>query len=446
MLTHILTTLPLVLSLFSGAVAAPAPAYERDFVITAYYSPLPGQCCYVTGSEATDRDLNGHGTHGADGTPVYPGMVAAPQSYAFGTRITLPGIGIVTVHDRGGAIVEQGVSDRLDIWMGAGEEGLARAMAFGVQRVRGTVHPVGSSMPAEKLVLTDFEAPQERIAPYAVAPLQDIRAKLGDRTWSVRMLQEALRAAGLFDHPITGFYGAVTQQSLRTFVERYGLHAPDDTLTAEVSAYLLAQQTVDGRTLPHGEIGRGSSADDIRSVQRLLRNLGFYDGRTDGKYSDVLKNAILAFQKQQQLVADSSSPGAGRIGPKTLGALERRWKMRIVKRVAQKLLAARTVRETLAKRNQLVTRTMSKGSKGQDVTLLQKFLATQGYFDAKKVNGYYGDQTAAAVEAFQRDRKLVTFWSAKGAGVVGPLTLQKLQDEVVQTGVKRVAAFGWAAL
>ena len=79
--------------------------YERDFVITAYYSPLPGQCCYVKGGEIADKILNGNGTHGADGTAVHPGMIAAPKSYAFGTRIQLPGIGIGTVNDRGGAIV-----------------------------------------------------------------------------------------------------------------------------------------------------------------------------------------------------------------------------------------------------------------------------------------------------------------------------------------------------
>ena len=35
----------------------------------------------------------------------------------------IPGIGFVAVHDRGGAIK----NNRLDIWMGEGEEGLSRA-------------------------------------------------------------------------------------------------------------------------------------------------------------------------------------------------------------------------------------------------------------------------------------------------------------------------------
>src|SRR5688572_25464870 len=70
------------------AVAQEAVApQEIDFVLTAYYSPLPGQCCYVKGGLVADKVLNGNGTHGADGTSVYAGMLAAPPSYAFGTKV-----------------------------------------------------------------------------------------------------------------------------------------------------------------------------------------------------------------------------------------------------------------------------------------------------------------------------------------------------------------------
>ena len=83
----------------------------------------------MRGTYAADTLLNGKGIAGADGTGVYLGMAAAPQSYEFGTRIVFPGIGTVTVHDRGGAITElETGAHRLDLWMGYGEEGLARAL------------------------------------------------------------------------------------------------------------------------------------------------------------------------------------------------------------------------------------------------------------------------------------------------------------------------------
>lgn len=444
MLTHILTVL-LVLLARADAVSA-GGGVQKHFVITAYYSPLPGQCCYVTGSEEGDRTLNGHGTHGADGTPVYAGMAAAPASYAFNTRIALPGIGTVTVHDRGGAIVEQGQSDRLDLWMGSGEEGLARAMAFGVRRVTGTVYPPGTAQPEERFALEEFAAPPEEISPYAVGNLLHVAAALGDRTWSVRTLQSALAVAGVFDHPATGFFGAVTQEGLRAFIARYGLRAPDDRLTPEVAAYLLAEDAAGERSLPIGHIDRRASKEDIRYVQRLLRGFGLYDGRTDGRYSQALQDAIVRLQQEAKLVADASSPGAGRIGPKTLAVLERRWKNAVVRRAAEALIVRRTVEERLAAAERLVSRPLAKGSKGKDVSLLQRFLAEKGYFDIASMNGYYGDQTAAAVEAFQRDRGIVTLLSRKGAGTVGPATLQRIRTETVQVAAKRVAAQGWSAL
>jgi hypothetical protein len=105
----------------------PAPAvdtsggspYNQTFIISAYYSPLPGQNKYITGSYKGDIRLNGGGIHGADGTNVYPGMIAAPKGYTFGTKMTIPGLGTVAVHDRGGAIVHSGVRknayDRLEM-------------------------------------------------------------------------------------------------------------------------------------------------------------------------------------------------------------------------------------------------------------------------------------------------------------------------------------------
>src|SRR5690606_16583 len=92
-------TVPLHLRAVLGIVAILAPyhvlttpaehtePYTQEFLITAYYSPLPGQCCYVKGGYVADKILNGEGHTAADGTGVYPGMIAAPPGYAFGTVV-----------------------------------------------------------------------------------------------------------------------------------------------------------------------------------------------------------------------------------------------------------------------------------------------------------------------------------------------------------------------
>lgn len=68
--------------------------YTTSFVSTAYYSPLEGQRAYVTGNLTAEKRLNGNGTNGADGTEVLFGMLAAPRTYPFGTKIYIPGLGL----------------------------------------------------------------------------------------------------------------------------------------------------------------------------------------------------------------------------------------------------------------------------------------------------------------------------------------------------------------
>jgi len=103
--------------------------YEKVFRVTGYYSPLPGQKRYVTGSYAGDIRLNGKGVMAADETPVYLGMAAGPPFMEYGTKVILKDLrdhdlpGVYTVHDRGSAIV----GDRLDIWVGEGEEAIKKA-------------------------------------------------------------------------------------------------------------------------------------------------------------------------------------------------------------------------------------------------------------------------------------------------------------------------------
>ena len=103
--------------------------YKRVFRVTGYYSPLPDQNRYVTGSYAGDIKLNGKGVMAADETPVYLGMAAGPPFMNYGTKVILKDLrdhdlpGVYTVHDRGSAIV----GDRLDIWVGEGEEAIKKA-------------------------------------------------------------------------------------------------------------------------------------------------------------------------------------------------------------------------------------------------------------------------------------------------------------------------------
>ncbi len=426
-----------------------APGVVRDFVVTAYYSPLPGQCCYVMGSEFLDKRMNGQGIAAADGTPVYPGMIAAPASYPFGTTITLDGVGTVVVHDRGGAInVLGGDVHRLDLWVGAGEEGLARALAFGKRTVRGTITSVSGGGSAE-LDLSSLSAKLSVIEPYDVSngKFLGLRLENGQTSLSVRRLQETLHSLGLFDHEITGKFGAVTAEAIAAFNREAGIaNEPTDRLGNRTAAVLDSLLRRRDQALTFGAIGRDSSGDDILAAKRTLRFLGLFRGRTTPEYDDALFNAILAFQQAKGLVADASSPGAGRIGPKTLPLVERAWKLSLSRQEAEKKLLALVVRERLAARGELLTEPLTVGSQGAQVSLLQRLLAASGLLPAEKVTGTYGDQTKAAVADFQKEHELVGTLDDPAAGRIGPVTLGVIQSLQLKDALARVRASGLTAL
>lgn len=406
--------------------------YPQDFLITMYYSPQRGQCCYATGGYTAEIVLNGEGKAGADGTAVYPGMVAAPPSYAFGTRIKLPGVGIVSVHDRGGAIKEQGNVHRLDIWSGYGEDGLARALAFGVQTIKGTVYPPAFRQPPERFSFDKLPAPFAELEHYLLdgTNLIAMEPKKGDRSMSAKFLQQKLAERGYFNRSATGLYGEDTEAALAAFIRDYQLGESAEKLTPKTAAYLLASlQRKEARDPIRSHINETADASAIKEAQRILRALGYYRGRTHGRYDQNLADAILKFQKQYALAGDHTSPGAGTIGPLTMKQLRAHWDRHLVSKHANMKLLRRQVQDRLIDKNRVIARFLQEGHSGPQVRLLQSLLAERGYFPAKKVNGNFGPLTHEAVIAYQLDRKIIASAKHEAAGIVGPATLATLRNE-----------------
>ncbi|KKW39406.1 hypothetical protein A2454_03565 [Candidatus Peribacteria bacterium RIFOXYC2_FULL_55_14] len=424
--------------------------YEQTFLVTAYYSPLPDQCCYVRGGYEADKVLNGEGVKAADGTQVYPGMLAAPPSYSFGTKVALPGIGVLSVHDRGGAIQEgdNGVH-RLDVWAGYGEEGLARALAFGAQYFVGTVYPPGFHQPQTAVALDDLPAPLSRLEEYRLENrnLLSVRARRNDQSLSVKILQEKLKELGYFRDAASGLFGEVTEQSLARFLQDYRLSEPADELTPTTAAFVLSAEHRKGVEGPIGGFVDGESdAETVREAQRILRYIGYYRGRTDGIYNGTLAEAILQFQKDSALVGTEEDPGAGRIGPLTLKQIRAAWDRALVRERAQKLLVLHEAGKYLDEHDLAVEQFLSEGDNGRQVRILQSLLADRGLFPIEKINGNFGPLTKSAVQQFQLSRGIISSPASHGAGVVGPATLSTLQREERKELYQLVRATGWQAL
>ncbi len=61
---------------------------------------------------------------------------------------------------------------------------------------------------------------------------------------------------------------------------------------------------------------KGSKGSDVREVQALLRDLGYYSGKIDGDFGEITQRAVIRFQKDQNLRPD------GIVGKKTYKALQ----------------------------------------------------------------------------------------------------------------------------
>jgi len=181
-------------------------------------------------------------------------------------------------------------------------------------------------------------------------------------------------------------------------------------------------------------------------AQRILRFLGYYNGRTDGEYSYALSGAILKFQQSYGLVGTENDPGAGRIGPITQTALRTVWNKVLVARKAQKYLDRRHVEELLVRRGEVFERFLSEGEGWPEVRTLQHILTEKGFFPPDRITGYFGPVTKEAVIKYQLSTGLVKSPHDEAAGFVGPSTLQSLRNERVRELYGRVRGEGWRVL
>ncbi len=375
----------------SGSDGVVSYPYTGMFTISAYYSPLPCQSKYATGSYEGDIRLNGSGVRGADGTPVYPGMIAAPKSYAFGTKMDIPGVGLVAVHDRGGAIKSysgvNGVYDRLDIWMGYGDKGLERALKWGKRNVEVVVYGQNDSL-KEQITLPGYSESEK-------VPNQCV-----------------------YEEP-------------NSFAEITFDTEPKVVRVEEEKSEFFAK-----------DLKFGDSGPAVRQLQEELTSVNLYRGPLTGYYGELTEHAVFKFQQTQSLVLEKGSPYAGVFGPKTRDRLNEIVSARIytgrilaeasetktivVEKVEEDIQEYEEKESIIAAGNDLLAVELNFGDTGQEVKLLQEFLKDEGYFSGFLITDYFGPITKASVLKFQIEQGIVDNKDDQGAGRVGPATLQAI--------------------
>lgn len=193
----------------------------------------------------------------------------------------------------------------------------------------------------------------------------------GDRGSEVIALQQRLQQLGYFQGNITGYFGSITKQSLIQFQQAKGL-TPDGIAGTNTQAHLDQQpksstQKVKAASIPTLQLGdRGSQ---VIALQESLAASGFRAG-VRGVFDVATQDAVKRFQQAKGLTVD------GIVGWQTKTALP-----------------AIGGSEPLS--------SVNKASGQSEIKALQKRLQLRGFYRAS-IDGIWGPQTQAAVEAAQR--------------------------------------------
>jgi len=484
-----LTAIAVVISqLFTFATPAFATVAGemRKLLVTAYYSPLPDQDFYIKGSHRADVILNGRGTNGADGTEVFQGMLAAPKTYPFGTRVRIPGLGVGEVHDRGGAILARKGYDRIDVWMGHGEDGLSRALNWGARIVMGEVFWEAHQVePGLNYMWVSPKLPDSLVARLTNSTVQDPAVfnkpiTPTSNVADIKEVQKALTTLGYYSGPIDGKYSEVTEKAVLGFqLENNVIGSPSEfgagnfgpltrsSLKDKLAGFNLEVAKEQNRlghnlSLLSVGLGKNSTGNAVISLQQMLWELGYYHGELTGTYDSKTIDAVFDFQTAYGVLASAYDSGAGFYGKQTHEALTlvvaerisrvgdfphqiQTWvpakkelpkiaslKAPEVKRERQALHFSMDLMNTKITQDDQNSPTFSHvidlNDRGDIVATLQNILIREGVLEAGLNTGYYGSKTAAAVAAFQVKKGIIQSVTDTGAGRIGSKTLEVLNS------------------
>lgn len=250
----------------------------------------------------------------------------------------------------------------------------------------------------------------------------------------VKVLQQALIDLGYLADKADGKFGGGTMNAVKAFQKANGLTAdgkagsktlqkiesrlakkyasaatPTPKPTATPKPQPTAQPT--GYTIPKVSLRSGASGEDVKNVQRRLKELGWYTGSIDGKYGSGTIAAVKSFQQAAGLTADGVA-GTGTYK-----------KLFASNAPAKGGKATATPKPTTAPSNYT---TLKKNNEGAAVERLQARLALLGYVTGTM--SIYDNATVAAVRDFQTANGL------KADGIAGEQTQQLLFSDQAKAG------------
>ena len=249
-------------------------------------------------------------------------------------------------------------------------------------------------------------------APRTSTPISSKRETLemGSEGTEVKQLQQKLKELNYLSGSADGKFGVATEAAVKAFQKNNNLTADGKAGTATLNKlYSGTAKASSGTQINLDSVGGnssgrdtsgisstgyitledGSSGEQVKTLQKRLKDLGYYTGNVDGNYGDGTKSAVIAFQQRNNLKAD------GKAGPAT-----------------QRVL--------YGSKSNITYGSMRQGEESSAVKNLQYTLYELDYYDGA-IDGKYGQTTADAVRAFQIQNNITPV-----DGVAGSKTLSAL--------------------
>ena len=249
----------------------------------------------------------------------------------------------------------------------------------------------------------------EKTSVKTLSPVEGVSMKKGNKGSLVTKLQNRLIELGYLKGTASGTYDSDTIGAIRSFQKKNGLTSngtadaatqkalyaatavsASATATPKVTAAPTPTPTV---AVPAQSLRSGDKGDDVKTLQKRLKELGYYRSTIDGKMGRDTVNALKAFQKAHGLDDD------GVAGKATYEVLFS--EKALAKGTTPTPVPTATPKPEATSKSSSTWPVLRKNDSGDNVAQLQEALIELGYMSGK-ADGNYGEKTAEAVKNFQK--------------------------------------------
>ena len=244
--------------------------------------------------------------------------------------------------------------------------------------------------------------------------------RIGDTGSDVKYMQNRLIVLGYLGGTADGNFDENTEAAVKAFQKKAGLWndgvAGPDTLKALYSSSAKKASSTAGYL---GSLREGENGDAVRTLQKNLKKLGYYNGSIDGDYGAGTVSAVTAFQLANGLTAD------GVAGKSTQNAILAALNGGSSGSSSSSSTSVESYGKTASSNG--YTTISSATTNKSNVTALQSALSSTGYYNGT-LDGNYGSGTSDAVSRYQRARGL------RVTGMAGPSTQRLLYGGTSESG------------